>query len=166
MRYISMWIHRNRSLIITAVFIRKISIKLCLTGSKVRTPKAFSAIVTIYFFYTFLSVACSYDHCSRAVTNILTENKETISLKLHIYRVFCLVTNDKKLPSISSANYVSLHAKGASQSGPAMIVTVSPQWINWQPRKPRCKVMQLLYERNATDNHTHVYWFRIRRSIQ
>ena len=91
------------------------------------TKSVFSNSHDLFFFHTFLSVACSYDHCSRAVTNILTENKATISLKLHMYRVFCLVTNDKKLPSISSANYVSLHAKGASQSGPAMIVTVSPQ---------------------------------------
>ena len=40
------------------------------------------------------SVACSYDHCIGGVTIILPENKT--SLKLHIYRVFCLVTNDDK----------------------------------------------------------------------
>ena len=43
------------------------------------------------------SVACSYDNCIGAVTIILPENKTTISLVLHIYRVFCLVTNKDKL---------------------------------------------------------------------
>ena len=37
------------------------------------------------------------DHCIGAVTIILPENKSTISLILHTYRVLCLVTNDDKL---------------------------------------------------------------------
>ena len=41
-------------------------------------------------------IACSYDHCTGAVTIILPENKTTTLLILHVNRIFFLVTDDDK----------------------------------------------------------------------
>ena len=101
-------------------------------------------------FFSYFPVCCmQLRPLQQSIYEHFPENKAITSLILHVYWVFRLVTNDHKLLSISSANYVSLRAIGASQSGPArthrrrcppscvivtaMIVTVSPQWINGQP---------------------------------
>ena len=84
-------------------------------------------------------VACSYDHCIGAVTIILPENKSTISVVLHIYRVFCLVTNDDKLRIyIVYKLYVSLwHASITIRPGP----------------NPHSPTSAILYDRNCYDRN-------------
>ena len=89
------------------------------------------------------SVACSYDHCIGAVTIILPENKTTISLILHIYLVFCLVTNGDKLHIyIVCKLYVSpWHASKLSQSDPAR--------IHLRRRPPSCMIVKFCHDRNC-----------------
>ena len=85
------------------------------------------------------SVVCSYDHCIGAVTIILPENKTTISLILHIYWVFCLVTNNEKLHIyIVCKLYVSLwHANITTRPGPNSLSPTSA----------------ILYDRNCYDRN-------------
>ena len=80
-----------------------------------------------------------YDHCIGAVTIILPENKTTISLILHIYRVLCLVTNDDKLHIyIVCKLYVSpWHAS----------ITIRPGPNSYSPTSA------ILYDRNCYDRN-------------
>ena len=85
------------------------------------------------------SIACSYDHCIGAVTIILPGNKTTISLILHVNRIFFLVTDDDK-------SHIDIVCK-----------LYVPPWhasITIRPRlNPPSSTSAILYDRNCYDRN-------------